>query len=227
MEMFGDREGGGQFGALAVPLEGLLDGRHRALAHVGHAARLVDAQPSLRDPLRGEQQQPEHEQADEDADRTEPQPRRRERRLRRLGELPQRRRRTRVHRGRRRGVAGGRRRRGAWSAPCDRWSCRRGRGRRTRRRLHHRRSAGRPRGRTPPTRRPASSAEVTVPRAARLAMSVSAVVRLMASTCSPWTAATASSSVAVLPSSLPSDSSTSTLFSAAGVKCWLAVTTAS
>ncbi len=36
-------------------------------------------------------------------------------------------------------------------------------------------------------------------------------MRLMASTCRPWTAATASSKVAELPSSLPSDSSTSTL----------------
>ena len=37
----------------------------------------------------------------------------------------------------------------------------------------------------------------------------------------------ASSSVAVLPSSLPSDSTTSTRFSMPGVNCWLAVTTAS
>ena len=36
-----------------------------------------------------------------------------------------------------------------------------------------------------------SSAEVTLPRARRLARSVSGVVRLMASTCSPWTAAMA------------------------------------
>ena len=73
----------------------------------------------------------------------------------------------------------------------------------------------------------ASSAEVTLPSERRLARSVSGVVRLMASTCSPWTAAMAWSSVAVLPSSLPSDRITSTLRSAAGVNCWSAAVTAS
>ena len=75
--------------------------------------------------------------------------------------------------------------------------------------------------------RAASSAGVTGARAARLTRSVSGVVRLMASTCSPWTTAIAWSSVAVLPSSRPSDSTTSTLFWAPGVNCCPAVTTAS
>ncbi len=41
MEMSATDNGGGQIGSLAVPLEGLLDGRHGALAHVGHAAGLA------------------------------------------------------------------------------------------------------------------------------------------------------------------------------------------
>ena len=73
----------------------------------------------------------------------------------------------------------------------------------------------------------ASSADVTGPRAVRLSRSVSAVVRLMASTFTPWRAVMASSNVARLPSSLPSDNNTSTLCSAVGVKCWLAATATS
>ena len=83
------------------------------------------------------------------------------------------------------------------------------------------RRAGRRRGSTTFVSRSATRAKAaeTPPRPRRsdrtegleAARSVSAVVRLMASTCSPWTAATACSSVSVLPSSLPSDSTTSTL----------------
>ena len=57
----------------------------------------------------------------------------------------------------------------------------------------------------------ASSADVTGPNALRLARSVSSVVRLIVSTLMSATAATASSSPAVLPSSFPSDRMTSTL----------------
>ncbi len=47
----------------------------RPLAHVGHAARLVDAQSSLGNPPTREQEQAEQEQAGEDAERAQPQPR--------------------------------------------------------------------------------------------------------------------------------------------------------
>ena len=61
-----------------------------------------------------------------------------------------------------------------------------------------------------------SSADVTGPRAVRLARSVDAVVRLIVSTLMPCDAAIASSNVAELPSSLPSDNTTSTLCSTVG-----------
>ena len=153
-----------------MPLEGLLDGRDGALAHVGHAARLVDAQPSLRDPLAGEQQQPERRTGrrrcrrrratatddEDDADDAEPAAQQ---------------------------TGGGR---PSWpgSRPSLRRGRRRGRGRRRRRGRgdcggRHRRSARRPRRSRSATRAnaadtpAASSAEVTVPRAWRLARSVS------------------------------------------------------
>ncbi len=86
------------------------------------------------------------------------------------------------------------------------------------------RSATRPNAAAMPAE---SSAEVTLPRAVRLVISESEVVRLIASTCAPCTAEMAASSVAALPSSRPSESTTITLCSASGLNCWLAVMTAS
>jgi hypothetical protein len=67
-----DRQGSGQIGSLTVPLQGFFDGRNRPLAHVGHAAGLMDSQPGLGDPVPREQEQPNDEEAGENTPTTEP-----------------------------------------------------------------------------------------------------------------------------------------------------------
>ena len=217
----GHRQIGGQLRPLAAALEGFVHGRHGALPHFRDATRLVDAQPGLGHSPPGKEQQSDDEQAGEDAQPAEPQHHRRAvvGRRRRAGAGG----RTEIVGDAALGGAAGAAVVGAAVAGAAVGGAAVG-GAAGTVAASVSRAATRANAADTPA---ASSAGVTDPSAKRLVRSVSSVVRLIASTYLPCTAARASSSVAVLPSSLPSDSSTSTFCSASGENDWLATTTAS